>query len=122
MSVRIVPLLIVLIVQVQDLFMTMDKDDDGRIDSRDLHQALEQVGAAIDEHEMQELFQASDMDGRGQIDYEEFIAAMLDSNRVAQRTDAVRKSFQQLDRDGDGYITVDDLAQVRFACDATHFA
>lgn len=39
---------------------------------------------------MQELFHASDIDGTGQIDYEEFIAAMLDSNRVARRTEAVR--------------------------------
>jgi hypothetical protein len=38
---------------------------------------------------MQELFHASDIDGTGQIDYEEFIAAMLDSNRVARRTEAV---------------------------------
>lgn len=39
---------------------------------------------------MQELFHASDIDGTGQIDYEEFIAAMLDSNRVARRKEAVR--------------------------------
>lgn len=48
-----------------------------------------QVGAAIDECEMQDLFQASDIDGTGQIDYEQFIAAMLDSNRVARRKEAV---------------------------------
>lgn len=71
-----------------------------------------QVGAAIDEEEMTELFHLSDMSGQGMIDYEEFIAAMLDSHRVAQRNDAVRKSFEQLDRDGDGYISVQDLAEV----------
>jgi hypothetical protein len=38
---------------------------------------------------MQELFRASDIDGNDQIDYEEFIAAMLDSNRVARRAEAV---------------------------------
>jgi hypothetical protein len=48
-----------------------------------------QVGAAIDESEMQDLFHASDIDGTGQIDYEQFIAAMLDSNRVARRKEAV---------------------------------
>jgi calcium-dependent protein kinase len=97
---------------LQELFMAMDKDNDGRINSQDLHQALAQVGAAIDEEEMSELFQVSDMSGQGVIDYEEFIAAMLDSNRVAKRRDAVRRSFEQLDRDGDGYISVEDLAQV----------
>jgi calcium-dependent protein kinase len=38
----------------------------------------------------------------GMIAYEEFIASMLDSQRVAMRTDAVRNSFEKLDRDGDG--------------------
>ena len=73
----------------QELFVAMDTNQDGRIDSNDLHKALEKVGAAIDEVEMQELFLASDIDGTGQIDYEEFIAAMLDSNRVARRKEAV---------------------------------
>ncbi len=47
------------------------------------------MGAAIDETEMQDLFHASDVDGTGQIDYEQFIAAMLDSNRVARRKEVV---------------------------------
>eukprot|EP00878_Enallax_costatus_P003721 GHUV01003937.1.p1 GENE.GHUV01003937.1~~GHUV01003937.1.p1 ORF type:complete len:229 (+),score=98.19 GHUV01003937.1:2696-3382(+) len=98
--------------RLRELFMAMDKDDDGRINAQDLHVALAQVGAAIDEDEMTELFRASDMSGQGMIDYEEFIAAMLDSHRVALRKDAVRRSFEQLDRDGDGYISVQDLAEV----------
>ncbi len=72
----------------------MDTNQDGRIDSDDLHNALAKVGAAIDEVEMQELFHASDIDGTGQIDYEEFIAAMLDSNRVAKRTEAVSECVE----------------------------
>jgi calcium-dependent protein kinase len=105
--------------RLRELFAAMDTNNDGRIDSQDLHNALEkvswvhgmsvnpcttyswpccscvltaaalQVGAAIAETEMQELFHASDIDGTGQIDYEEFIAAMLDSNRVARRKEAV---------------------------------
>ncbi len=55
---------------------------------------------------MAELFTASSVNRGGTIDYEEFIAAMLDSKRVAKRKEAVRRSFEQLDRDKDGYITV----------------
>lgn len=43
---------------------------------------------------------------------QEFIAAMLDSSRVARRKDAVRQSFEELDRDGDGFITAEDLVKV----------
>ncbi|GAX75024.1 hypothetical protein CEUSTIGMA_g2470.t1 [Chlamydomonas eustigma] len=98
--------------RLRELFAAMDTNQDGRIDSEDLHNALAKVGAAIEESEMQELFHASDLDGTGQIDYEEFIAAMLDSNRVARRTEAVRKSFEELDRDGDGFISPEDLVKV----------
>lgn len=98
--------------RLRELFAAMDTNQDGRIDSNDLHNALAKVGAAIDESEMQELFCASDIDGTGQIDYEEFIAAMLDSNRVARRAEAVRKSFEELDRDGDGFISPEDLVKV----------
>lgn len=121
--------------RLRELFAAMDADQDGRIDSNDLHNALAKVGAAIEESEMQELFHASDVDGTGQIDYEvslrawpgllrseghinlypflqEFIAAMLDSNRVAKRAEAVRRSFDELDKDGDGFISPEDLVKV----------
>jgi len=98
--------------RLRELFAAMDTNHDGKIDSQDLHNALEKVGAAIDSLEMTEMFRVSDMDGTGQIDYEEFIAAMLDSNRVAKRPEAVRKSFEELDKDGDGFITAEDLVKV----------
>lgn len=98
--------------RLRELFSAMDTNADGRIDSHDLHNALAKVGAAIDEAEMQGLFHASDIDGSGQIDYEEFIAAMLDSNRVSRRPEACRKSFEELDKDGDGFITAEDIVRV----------
>lgn len=73
---------------------------------------LVQVGVSIEEAELTELFTVADISGQGVIDYEEFIAAMLDSQRVAQRLDCVRSSFETLDRDGDGFISVQDLQQV----------
>eukprot|EP00798_Chlamydomonas_sp_ICE-L_P021962 gene21962-29013_t len=88
--------------RLRELFAAMDTNADGRIDSNDLHNALAKVGAAIEESEMQALFHASDIDGSGQIDYEEFIAAMLDSDRVSRRHEACGKSFEELDKDGDG--------------------
>jgi Ca2+-binding EF-hand superfamily protein len=37
---------------------------------------------------------------------------MLDSNRVAKRAEAVRRSFEELDKDGDGFISPEDLVKV----------
>ncbi len=66
----------------------------------------------MDDDELHDLFHEGVSDDSGTIDYEQFIAAMLDSNRLARRKDAVRTSFEQLDMDGDGFITVDDLCKL----------
>lgn len=55
-----------------------------------------QVNASIPEDDVQALFAASDPEGLGKLDYEEFIAAMLDSSKVAKRQHVVRKSFEQV--------------------------
>ncbi len=55
----------------------------------------------VDDEDLCELFQAGVTDDSGTIDYEQFIAAMLDSDRVARRQDAVRQSFDKLDCDGE---------------------
>jgi Ca2+-binding EF-hand superfamily protein len=39
----------------QSLFMSMDKDDDGRLSAADLHRAIEQVGAHTAAVELVEL-------------------------------------------------------------------
>lgn len=75
--------------RLRELFTAMDSDKDGLIDATDLHAALDRVGAATESMDMEALIRASDIDGKGQIDYEMFIAAMLDSNKVARRRDAV---------------------------------
>ncbi|KAF8066328.1 CPK24 [Scenedesmus sp. PABB004] len=100
------------VARLRELFLAMDKDEDGHINAADLHAALTHVGGVLAPGELDELLRLSDVSGRGSIDYEMFLAAMLDSGRVAARRDAVRRSFETLDRDGDGFISVEDLAQV----------
>ncbi|KAI8464717.1 MAG: kinase-like domain-containing protein [Monoraphidium minutum] len=106
------------VVRLRGLFEAMDYEQTGTIGAEELQRALEQVGAAVDPGEMAELMAASDLDGSGRIDYEVFMAAMMDSHRVARKRGAVRRSFEQLDRDGDGLITPQDLAAVLAAGDA----
>lgn len=74
---------------------------------------LPQIGAAVDAAETAQLFALADVACSGAIEYEAFLAAMLDSARLGARRGALRTSFERLDRDGDGFISVTDLAQVR---------
>lgn len=60
----------------------------------------------------------ADIDNNGHIDYGEFIAAMLHLNRV-QKEDHLFTAFSYFDKDGSGYITVEELEQacVKFGLD-----
>lgn len=59
--------------------------------------------------ELFNLFQA-DVDNSGTIDYGEFIAATVHLNKL-EREEHLIAAFQYFDKDGSGYITVDELQQ-----------
>ena len=54
-------------------------------------------------------FQA-DIDNSGTIDYGEFIAATIHLNKL-EREEHLVAAFRYFDKDGSGYITVDELQQ-----------
>lgn len=60
-------------------------------------------------------FQA-DVDNSGTIDYGEFIAATVHLNKL-EREEHLVAAFRYFDKDGSGYITVDELQQ---ACAEHH--
>lgn len=55
------------------------------------------------------MFQA-DVDNSGTIDYGEFVAATVHLNKL-EREEHLIAAFQYFDKDGSGYITVDELQQ-----------
>lgn len=50
------------------------------------------------------------MDNSGTIDYSEFIAATIHLNKL-EREEHLVSAFQYFDKDGSGYITIDELQQ-----------
>ena len=55
-------------------------------------------------------FVQADIDNSGTIDYIEFIAATLHLNKL-EREEHLVAAFSYFDKDGSGYITVDELQQ-----------
>lgn len=66
--------------EIQDLkqhFYYLDKNGDGILERSEVIQGVKEMGM-VDEEEILQLIDAIDIDGNGEIEYTEFLAAMID--------------------------------------------
>jgi len=85
-------------------FWSVDKDRCGTISLLELKEALVGIGSA----EAEEMFAILDADRSDEVDYSEFMAALLPSTVRVQES-ALRRAFGRFDADGDGQIDCDEL-------------
>eukprot|EP00252_Welwitschia_mirabilis_P002112 TRINITY_DN12027_c0_g3_i1.p1 TRINITY_DN12027_c0_g3~~TRINITY_DN12027_c0_g3_i1.p1 ORF type:complete len:585 (+),score=107.62 TRINITY_DN12027_c0_g3_i1:198-1952(+) len=95
---------------LKEMFKMMDTDNSGAITFDELKDGLKRVGANLTESEIRALMEAADIDNSGTIDYREFIAATLHLNKM-EREENLSSAFAYFDKDGSGYITIDELQQ-----------
>ncbi|ONK77490.1 uncharacterized protein A4U43_C02F7100 [Asparagus officinalis] len=95
---------------LKKLFKMFDTENSGTITFDELKEGLRRVGSDLKEPEIQALMDAADIDNNGTIDCNEFLATTLHLNKL-EREENLIKAFSFFDKDGSGYITVDDLSQ-----------
>ncbi|XP_060168751.1 calcium-dependent protein kinase 5 [Lycium barbarum] len=95
---------------LKEMFKAMDTDNSGAITFDELKAGLRKYGSTLKDIEIRELMDAADVDNSGTIDYGEFIAATIHLNKL-DREEHLMAAFQYFDKDGSGYITVDELQQ-----------
>ncbi|KAH9322094.1 hypothetical protein KI387_016733, partial [Taxus chinensis] len=95
---------------LKEMFKMMDTDNSGAITFEELRDGLKRVGSELMESEIRALMDAADIDNSGTIDYGEFIAATLHLNKM-EREENLFSAFSYFDKDGSGYITIDELQQ-----------
>ncbi|KAL6514479.1 Calcium-dependent protein kinase 5 [Orobanche gracilis] len=95
---------------LREMFTAMDADNSGAITFDELKTGLRKYGSTLKDTEIRDLMDAADVDNSGTIDYGEFIAATIHLNKL-EREEHVWAAFQYFDKDGSGYITVDELQQ-----------
>ncbi|WCJ28569.1 Calcium-dependent protein kinase family protein [Euphorbia peplus] len=101
---------------LREMFKAMDTDSSGAITFDELKAGLRRYGSTMKDTEIRDLMDAADVDNSGTIDYGEFIAATVHLNKL-EREEHLVAAFQYFDKDGSGYITVDELQQ---ACAEQH--
>lgn len=95
---------------LKKLFKMIDTDGSGTITYDELKNGLKRVGSELMESEIQSLMDAADIDNNGTIDYGEFLAATVHMNKL-EREENLINAFSFFDKDGSGYITIDELSQ-----------
>ncbi|KAF3444219.1 hypothetical protein FNV43_RR13909 [Rhamnella rubrinervis] len=95
---------------LKELFKMIDTDNSGTITFDELKEGLKRVGSELMESEIKDLMEAADIDNNGTIDYGEFLAATVHLNKL-EREENLLSAFSFFDKDGSGYITIDELQQ-----------
>lgn len=95
---------------LKEMFTSMDTDNSGAITFEELKAGLKRYGSNLKDTEIRDLMDAADIDNSGTIDYGEFIAATIHLNKL-EREEHLVQAFQYFDKDGSGYITIDELQQ-----------
>lgn len=97
------------LMKVRQAFDEVDVDHSGTITLEEMRDALKKLHNKVAaEEELLAMWSTFDLDGNGTIDYEEFLAATANLNKL-NTADNFRYAFQQFDKDGDGSITVEEV-------------
>lgn len=100
------------IAEYKATFDMFDKDKDGRITPQELAEMIKNLGHKVNEVEVIEMIQEVDLDGNGSVDFKEFLGLMVRKMKDIEIDDELLETFKVFDKDGNGYITVDELRNV----------
>lgn len=104
--------------EIREAVALFDKDGDGTISARELSAAMHVLGQTPTDGDVASMLASVDANGDGVIDFEEFVALMsvffhhqglhADGDGANEEQDLV-KTFRVFDRDGDGFISSEEL-------------
>lgn len=95
------------------MFKKLDKNKDGSLSKEELQQGITEICGDFQFHDFDwdELVNQLDTDKDGTINYTEFISAAFSKKKVIDE-EVIKKAFDFIDRDKNGYLTRDELAVV----------
>jgi calmodulin len=100
------------IAEFKEAFEIFDKDKDGFITIKELHEIMKNLGQNPTEAELQDMINEVDIDGNGNIDFKEFLGLMARKMRDTDTEEELIEAFKVFDRDSNGLISGQELKHV----------
>jgi len=93
----------------KEIFAALDQDNDGKISTGDLKTALTNAGFEITNEEVESIIAMADADGSGTVSWDEFLKVMEKRPIKRRIVAALKRLFDEFDKDKSGFITSDEL-------------
>jgi len=98
--------------EFEEAFRLFDKDGDGKITAKELGIVMRGLDQNPTETELSDMINEVDTDGNGMIDFQEFVVMMQKKKSSMNKGDELREAFKMFDKDGNGYISGEELRSV----------
>lgn len=73
---------------------------------------MDKLGQKTTDEELRKMMNGVDLDKNGMIDFDEFLRLMSNRFHNVNEVDEVEAAFNVFDRDGNGFISIEELALV----------
>ena len=100
------------IAEFREAFSLFDRDGDGTVDTKELGTVMRSLGQNPTQTELEDMVREVDADGSGDIDFSEFLQMMSRKMKDTDCEEEIREAFRVFDKDGNGYITTEELRHV----------
>eukprot|EP00918_Siedleckia_nematoides_P087827 GHVU01193067.1.p1 GENE.GHVU01193067.1~~GHVU01193067.1.p1 ORF type:complete len:152 (-),score=31.94 GHVU01193067.1:399-854(-) len=96
---------------VRELFDELDVDGNGTLEHQDIMKVMDKMGVKVSEAEAKAIIAKADKDNSGSVCFDEFVTSLCEEARRV-RVSRLRRAFQQIDEDGNGQISSDELKKL----------
>lgn len=100
------------ILEIKDAFDLFDVEKTGKIETRDLKQAMENQGFQYKSPTIFKMVCELDVEGRNRVDFDEFLDMMTENVVEESSKEEVRKVFNLFDVDQTGFIELKNLKKI----------